>query len=213
MRVKQFALCVGLVAASLVAGGGGTQVLAAPQPQTTIQTSTIPVEPPPISPRLQAYLETLNPADQSKFINSKLPASITTTLTVTKETITPSESSRASAAQATGCWRARLNGQAKSALGNTLFTYYHLAYWCSSGLTITTSRWDGAGGETSTPGWRYEGVINKGAGVVLNQGRSYSQFRFVLGAGGIDVQSPTPCLRVKGTNTGGIGRDLVCGIY
>lgn len=69
------------------------------------------------------------------------------------------------------------------------------------------------GGETSTPGWRYEGVTDSDAGVVNNEGRSYSQYKFVLGAGGWDIQTPTPCIRVIGQASGEADSDLVCGIY
>ena len=204
MRIKRFTVCLGLVVGSLMAGGSGVQAFAAIAPETTTETTTTAVST-PSSPELEAYLATLSPADRATFVNTMLPATVTVTVTKTSATGT--------AARATGCWNGRVNGSATNAFGGTLYTYYTVGNWCSSNLTITSSRWVEAGGETSTPGWRYDGVINKGAAVTLNQGRSFSQFRFILGAMGTDVQSPTPCLRVKGTNTGGVGRDTVCGNY
>lgn len=51
------------------------------------------------------------------------------------------------------------------------------------------------------------------AGVVSNQDRAYSQHRFVLGAGGWDIQSPTPCLRVEGRANATATASYTCGIY
>lgn len=114
---------------------------------------------------------------------------------------------------AKGCWSSRTNRSGRAKAGNTLYTYYHVGRWCSSGTVVTSSSVADAGGETKTPGWRYEGIAKRGAGVVSNQGRSYSQHRFVLGIGGWDVQTPTPCARVRGTSSGTAMSDGVCGIY
>lgn len=114
---------------------------------------------------------------------------------------------------AKGCWTSRTNRSGKAKAGNTLYTYYHVGRWCSSGTVVTSSNVADSGGETKTPGWRYEGVTKRGTGIVSNQGRSYSQYRFVLGVGGWDIQTPTPCARVRGTSAGTATSDGVCGIY
>jgi hypothetical protein len=114
---------------------------------------------------------------------------------------------------ATGCWTQRWTWSPKSAAGTVLYTYYHVGYWCASGTRVTAARVASAGGETRTPGWQYHGTVDRGAGVVSNQGRSFTQHKFTLRAGGIEVQSPLQCARVKGAATGGSSSDGTCGIY
>lgn len=116
-------------------------------------------------------------------------------------------------AMATGCWTQRWTWRPRSGAGTVLYTYYHVGYWCASGTKVTAARVASAGGETRTPGWQYRGIVDRGAGVVSNQGRSFTQHKFTLRVGGIDVQSPLQCARVKGAATGGASADAICGIY
>lgn len=174
-----------------------------------------------IPPGAEAYLATLTPRERADFVATKLPATFTETVEAPvpmdakarQSRLAMSDRSEAISPLSTGCWTGRVNGSAKALAGNTLYTYYHVGYWCSSGSTITAARVQAAGGETSTPGWRYEGVINRGAAIVSNQGRSYSQQKFVLGTGGWDIQSPTPCLRVNGLTSGSYTYSSTCGVY
>lgn len=174
-----------------------------------------------LTPELEDHLSGLSQADRQVFINTQLPASIELTV---GEQVPANATARASLAaskaargvvspMATGCWTQRFTRQGTALAGNTLYTYYHVNRWCSSGSTVTSASVADFGGETSTPGWRYNGVIRSGAGVVSNQGRSYSQHSFTLGAGGIDVQNPVPCIRGKGTSAGTGSHDTTCGIY
>ncbi|WP_066582776.1 hypothetical protein [Cellulomonas timonensis] len=173
-----------------------------------------------LSPELEAYLGTLSPADRDAFIASNLPAEIVLTrgaqqpldAAARRSLSAATASGRSVGILATGCWTARQNGSARSGLGNTLYTYYTVGGWCSSGSTVTSAWLADAGGETSTPGWSYQGRINSGSGVVSNTGRAYSQHRFTLSAGGATVQSPTPCLRVTGTSSGSASGSSSCGI-
>ena len=114
---------------------------------------------------------------------------------------------------ATGCWTQRWTWGPKANAGNTLYTYYHVGRWCASGSTVTSASEADSGGETKTPGWRYEGVVARDAGVVSNQGRSYTQHKFALGAGGWDIQTPLECARVKGLSSSNSTADSICGIY
>jgi hypothetical protein len=174
-----------------------------------------------VSPELESYLDTLTPAEQAEFIATKLPAStevsygqqVPADATAAASMITASARGDAVTPMATGCWTLRVNGSSKAAAGNTLYTYFHVGRWCASGSTVTSANIQDRGGETSTPGWRMDGPINGGSGVVSNQGRSYSQMRFILGAGPWDVQSPTPCLRVNGLTNGTGTTSGTCGIY
>lgn len=174
-----------------------------------------------ITPQIQEYLDTLPAAERTKFVNTVLPATYheATTLQVPVDA-----TARASVllarlagtqvmALASGCWAGRVDESYTAVAGNTVFTFYHVGGWCVSGSTVTSASVLDAGGETSTPGWRYEGVINRSAGVVSNQGRSYSQVKFVLGVGGWDIQTPTPCTRVFGLSNATYTWDTACGIY
>ena len=173
-----------------------------------------------ITPEVQAYLDTLTPRQRAEFVATKLPATIVET-TGPQHPVDAAARAAAAAATltgarvsplATGCWTARTSGSAKAALGNTLYTYFHVGGWCASGSIVTSAWVADAGGETSTPGWSYVGVINRNSGVVSNEGRSYSQTKFVLGSGGWIIQSPTPCLRISGTSAPAATAAGTCGI-
>ena len=186
-----------------------------------VETTGAPASGVEISPELQNYLDTLGPEEQAEFIASTLPA--TETITYGKQTpadgMAVASLSAANARgvavspRATGCWTLRVNGSAKAATGNTLYTYYHVGKWCASGSTVTSATIQERGGETSTPGWRWAGAIGGGAGVVSNQGRSFSQVSFILKAGLWDVQNPTPCLRVNGMSNATGTTSSACSIY
>jgi hypothetical protein len=216
MTIKLHAISVILAAGALVTTGGVAQAVAPTAPVTPDATASVV-----ISPEVQTYLDTLGPQERAEFIATKLPAAVVETrgAQVPADTVADASVKAATATGRTvspmssGCWTIRWDGWAKAAAGNTLYTYYHVGYWCSSGSSITAASTAAAGGETSTPGWRYEGVINESHGIVSNQGRSYTQQKFVLGVGGWDVQSPTPCLRVNGLTNGTATGSSTCGIY
>lgn len=172
------------------------------------------------SAALEKYLESLPHDERQDFIDNNLPAK---KITEVEEIQPVDETARRSLADAeahgldvsplaNGCWTQRRNSWSAAA-GNTLYTFYHVGGWCASGSRVTSARTVDAGGETKTPGWRYDGVLRTHSGVVYNQGRSFSQHRFVFGAGGWDIQTPTPCLRVNGLPNGRGYTDAVCGIY
>lgn len=224
-HISTAVLAVVLTAGSAAAANAAPVDVTAPATTPTSSVSLAGVDHVPagvtITPQIRAYLETL-PADQrADFINTKLPATSSEALT----SQTPMDATArlsASVAQltgqkispmTTGCWAGRADGSERAALGNTLFTYYHVGEWCVSGSTVTSSSVADAGGETSTPGWRYDGVINRSAGILSNEGRSYSQTRFILGSGGWDVQTIVPCLRVRGLSNATFYSDATCGIY
>ncbi|RVW00874.1 hypothetical protein [Rhodococcus spongiicola] len=114
---------------------------------------------------------------------------------------------------ATGCWTMRADYHARAAAGNTLYTAWHVGYWCSDGNTITDARTLDSGGETRTPYWSYEGPIDGGAGVWQNEARSFTKLRFVHGIPGKwQIQSPTPCIRVIGSVNGSGKGDDRCSV-
>jgi len=115
-------------------------------------------------------------------------------------------------AASSGCWSQRWSWAPKAAAGNTLYTYYHVGHWCSSGSSVTSARVSDSGGETSTPGWSYKGVVASGSRVVSNEGRSYTKHKFVLSVAGITLQTSTPCARVRGKSNGTSTADGTCGV-
>ncbi|GEA84770.1 hypothetical protein CWIS_12485 [Cellulomonas sp. A375-1] len=205
-HVKKLVTAV-LTAALLVAGGSAARA------EDTVGDD--------LDPQLVAYLETLTPAEREQFLATLLPATVDVVVGAQVPTDGAAVSSLLTARLtglrvsplATGCWSQRWTWAPKAAAGNTLYTYYHVGSWCSSGSSVTSARIADYGGETSTPGWDYEGVIASGKGVVSNEGRSYSKHKFELRVGSWVVQTATPCGRVKGRSSGSSTADATCGIY
>ncbi len=174
-----------------------------------------------LDPQLAAYLETLDPAEREQFIETQLPETVDVTVgsqlpadsTALASVLASRVAGRSVTPMATGCWSQRWTWAPKAAAGNTLYTYYHVGRWCSSGSSVTSATIADYGGETSTPGWSYEGMIGSGKGVVSNEGRSYTRHKFELSVGSWVVQTKTPCGRVKGKSSGSSSADATCGIY
>ncbi len=174
-----------------------------------------------LDPQLAAYLETLDPAEREQFIETQLPETVDVTVgsqlpadsTALASVLASRIAGRSVTPMATGCWSQRWTWAPKAAAGNTLYTYYHVGRWCSSGSSVTSATIADYGGETSTPGWSYEGMIGSGKGVVSNEGRSYTRHKFELSVGSWVVQTKTPCGRVKGKSSGSSSADATCGIY
>lgn len=178
------------------------------------KVSIVPVD----EASLRALFSSVDDTEALELIETRLVATTDVTFAATpidaaaRATVAATGAPSAVSPQATGCWTAKAARQATAAAGNVLYTYFTTGGWCSSGSTVTSARFVEAGGETSTPGWRYEGVIKTGSGVYSNQGRTYSQHQFVLGVGGWDIQSPTPCARVNGTSAGTYTNTSTCSI-
>lgn len=168
----------------------------------------------------QQYLDSMSPTQRQQFVTTELVSAVT----VSYSSVTPADAqARAAVAEygsaaaavteaASGCWLGRANYKATALAGNTLYTYFHTGGWCISGGTVYDPSTYEDGGETSTPGWHYDGVIARNAGVISNQGRSYSQFKFTLSAGPWDIQTPTPCIRVNGLSNATFTSSGTCGI-
>lgn len=114
--------------------------------------------------------------------------------------------------QAAGCWHGQANGWAEAAAGNTLYTYFVEGTWCSNGSGVTSASYDRAGGETSTPGWSYEGLLDNDSGISGNRGIFWAQHEFELGSGGWVIQNPTPCIRFLGSAAGNTDSDRTCSV-
>ncbi|WP_448070473.1 hypothetical protein [Georgenia yuyongxinii] len=179
-----------------------------------VEVSAVPLD----EDALAEYFSSVPRAEAEAFIESQLVANTATSFEAVpldsdaRQTLADTGAPTEITPMATGCWTAKANRQATALAGNVLYTYFTTGGWCSSGSTVTDSWFVEAGGETSTPGWRYEGILRTDTGVYSNQGRTYSQHQFVLGAGGWDVQSPTPCARVGGTSAGTYYNTNVCSV-
>lgn len=211
--MKRHALTAIMAAGALMVGGGAAHASTPPAPDA--------IDGVEITPEVQAYLDTLTAEEAADFVATKLPAHTELTtewqqpvdISAAASLAAATVSGRAVSPMATGCWSQRQNAKSTSALGNTVYTYYHVGGWCANGSTVTSASISDHGGETSTPGWSYDGVINEGSRVVSNQGRSYSQFQFKLRVGPVDAQTPTPCIRVSGTASGTATSNATCGVY
>lgn len=161
----------------------------------------------------------LSPTDRAAFDSRMIPVSATISVE-----IEPADAAARHAAAngqrpdglfdvlATGCWLARVKDSRQAAAGNTLYTFWTTIHWCISGSTVTSASLYEADGETSTPGWRYDGVQSSGSAVVNNQGRAWAKHRFILGVGGWDIGHPDHCLRAKGTASATYSGDRVCSV-
>lgn len=175
---------------------------------------------PGLTPEGRAWLESLPPEERDEIVLTMLAAEEEETVNL----LVPADaealvafifggvSTDSAEPFANGCWLGWRGGEAKALAGNTLYTYYHTGRWCISNGTVTSAGIFERGGETSTPGWSYHGPIAGNAGVLSNQGRSYSQFRFRFQVGPVVVQEPTPCVRVNGLANATYTGSWACGI-
>jgi hypothetical protein len=131
-----------------------------------------------------------------------------------------SDPSVAALATATGsaatalCYTATSSRTAKGIAGNDLYRSWHVGKWCRSATTVISASRVEQGWQTYWLGWSGKGLIGGAAGVVSNQGRSYSQhsFQYQLGSP-YPTQYTQPCTRIRGTATPGYYADFVCGLY
>jgi len=170
---------------------------------------------------LEAYLAGLTDDERAEFLATQVPATTEVELgaqtpadgAAVSSLLTARFSGLAVTPMSVGCWTQRWTWNKKAAVGNTLFTYYHVGKWCASGSSVTSASIADRGGETSTPGWSYQGVTASASGIVSNEGRSYSKHKFVFKIGSFTVQTQTPCARVKGKYNATSTADGTCGIY
>jgi len=206
-----------------IAAGSVILALAAASPAQaqTPATSARSGASPAMSAELRSYLQTVPANQRDEFVRTKVLTTVEMTTGGQVAVDAAAQQSAAAAAangkaitpMAYGCWTQRWSWAGKALAGNTLYTYYHVGGWCASGTSVTRAWEADSGGQTYAIGWRYEGVVKRSSGIVSNQGRSYTQHKFVLGAGGWDVQTSIPCGRVKGYYNATSGADGTCGIY
>jgi hypothetical protein len=166
----------------------------------------------------QAELTRLSADDLALLIKYAKPVSEIRISTLQR--VDASDPSVAALAAATGstatalCYTATSSRTAKGIAGNDLYRSWHVGKWCRSATTVTSASRVEQGWQTYWLGWSGNGLIGGAAGVVSNQGRSYSQhsFQFQLGSP-YPTQYSQPCTRIRGTATPGYYADFVCGLY
>jgi hypothetical protein len=98
-----------------------------------------------------------------------------------------------------GCWTVSSYVYGSNALGNHLYRYWMTIDWCINTSNqvywgTIANRW----AETLFPGWSFDGHIQAGQRTLTSEYRAYSQGKFVLGAGGWDIQEARPCIQLRG---------------
>jgi hypothetical protein len=112
-----------------------------------------------------------------------------------------------------GCWGSYVRATMKAAVGNALWDTYTEGTWCASGSKVTSATFSRSWSTIAALGWRDGGQLGKGAAIVSGQARIWSQRKMILGAGGWDIQTSQPCVRMNGTSAGGKSTSLACSIY
>ncbi|MEU7915726.1 hypothetical protein [Microbispora bryophytorum] len=127
--------------------------------------------------------------------------------------ITPSAKAQVTtsrSAAAASCWQGTAKGEGKNTLGGTIFTYWVTGKWCASSGKVTSATFVSGSGETSTPGWSYEGRIGQGARVGSDSllGNVWAQHKFVLTWDW--VQTAYPCVSMHGSPYGYYSQGSSC---
>jgi hypothetical protein len=218
-RTLNATLALAIITASMtVAGAAHAAPDSSPDPSpTSVSVRSYPVDE-SISPETAKFLSAMSPEERERFIATNLPATVVETVTLTPldaaaEASMAAHGSASLAAAANGCWSSRWGWEMKSAVGIALYNFYQVGGWCANAGSVLSVGTLDYGGQTVAVGWRYEGRTAAASGIVSNQGRSYSQFKFVFGSGGWDINTRLECARVKGTAAGTATGDRVCGIY
>lgn len=109
------------------------------------------------------------------------------------------------------CWSAYVLYDWKAAAGNTVYTTWQGLDWCSNGSSITSWHVYVRGGETSTPGWSYEGNNGQGSNNVGWEVRQYTEQKFTFGIGQYGY-STSPCTQIRGGATGLYSTQASCNL-
>ncbi|RZU66453.1 hypothetical protein EV379_2810 [Microterricola gilva] len=125
-------------------------------------------------------------------------------------TYSSAEDASAAVAAVSGCWGTYSEATQSGSLGNAIWDTFNEGTWCANGTTVTSATFSRSWSSIAAVGWRDDGQIGKGAGVVSNKARIWSQRKMVLGSGGWDIQTIQPCNRFSGSSSGGATSDNVC---
>jgi len=140
----------------------------------------------------RAAYAALTPAQRTAFVRAETPAS---RVLLAHTTTMPSAKAMITAAFSGTFWDSAQWG-AKAAAGNTLYTWWQATkVWISSGH-VTQVQVYNYGYETSTPGWRTNGISTQKYNAGW-EGRGLVIAKFVLGVAGWDIQHTTNCGQIR----------------
>ena len=111
---------------------------------------------------------------------------------------------------AAGGGRKSHSSVARNVFGSWLYRVTVSGGFCTTGSYVYSSWFNGTWGETFWIGWRDGGQTYSNAVISGGSARIVGQRAFYYGAGGWDVQSARPCVRVIGYWNGGTGADRSC---
>lgn len=144
----------------------------------------------------QEMYDSLSSADKELFLHAMSPASVVQH--VSQPVVVAGRSTN-------NCMQANHHQDWKSNYGFTVATSWLSIEWCSTGNTVTDIRIINQGGETSTPGYTYQGVLNSGAHAAGSIGRAYSEIGLKMWDG-VDfvhvLPALHPCIRLTGHASG-----------
>ncbi|MFI9719635.1 hypothetical protein ACIHFE_08255 [Streptomyces sp. NPDC052396] len=111
-----------------------------------------------------------------------------------------------------GCWDEWVRYDFRAAAGNTVYTAWQGLNWCSNGSGITGYHVYDRGGETSTPGWSFQGDNGQGSRNVGWEVRQYTKEKFTFGIGSYGYSANT-CVQIRGGATGLYSSSASCSLY
>lgn len=144
----------------------------------------------------QKMYESLSEENRIIFLRAMYP--VETTQSISDPALTAVRSSG-------NCREATHHQDWKSNYGFVVATSWISIEWCSSGNRVTNIRITNQGGETSTPGYTYQGVLNSGAHASGPTGRAYSEIGLKIWDG-VDIvhllPALHPCIKMTGHANG-----------
>jgi hypothetical protein len=157
----------------------------------------------------------LTAGQKAAYGSAEKPVSVTAQVTDLRKTsgsaASPLATGSAVSPLVSGCWSAYVLYDWKAAAGNTVYTTWQGLDWCANG-SISSWHVFVRGGETSTPGWSYDGPHGAGSYNVGWEVRQYTQEKFTFGAGQYFGYSTTPCTQIRGGATGLYSTRATCNL-
>lgn len=160
---------------------------------------------------MQRVLNSSNPEGAYAALSDKDKGRYASLSVVVSEEVTVGERRSAPAvAAADACYDSTVHGKGKSVAGVTLYTYDTSMRWCVTNGRNTSARLTQIQGDAKIPGWKYEGIRQKWAGISTGKAVGYAQYHFRLDPPGpIPGQDRYPCTRIIG-NGSSVRHDARC---
>lgn len=115
------------------------------------------------------------------------------------------------ATSSVSCWDVWNRWAGRNMVGGALVTWWQGLRWCGDGTKVTSYNVYDRGGETSTPGWHYEGHSGDPAYRYLGwEVRAITREKFRLSLGPWDPQNPILCGQNRGGASGASSNSQSC---